>query len=267
MFAFRVNAHVLLCGIDAPSSAGANHAATESLRALVAAAEPLESAERSEITPLTSVIARRQPVAVSTIRLNPARHLDEALGYLSRDEAARAWRLHRVSDRRRYILAHGVLRTLLAQRLNTAPDLLEFHAGPNGKPELSPPNSHVKFSLAYGRAQIALGLAWRPLGIDIEPLRDDIEFEQIGQRFFTASELDYMCQGSRAEIRERFFYLWTRKEAIVKATGAGLEAISTVDVLVDRVVTRQTGSSVRCYSLQTLAAPPGHALALALQVE
>ena len=59
------------------------------------------------------------------------------LRILSSDERAKAEQFHFQSDRRRFILARGVLRTILSRYLNVEPQLLRFHHGPRGKPILT----------------------------------------------------------------------------------------------------------------------------------
>ena len=54
---------------------------------------------------------------------------------LSSEERERALRFRFETDRRRYIVAHGALRSILASYLNANPDDLQFSIGSNGKPK------------------------------------------------------------------------------------------------------------------------------------
>jgi hypothetical protein len=56
---------------------------------------------------------------------------------LSEDERSRAGRFARERDRRRYVVARGRLRKLLAQRLGADPREIELVHGANGKPALA----------------------------------------------------------------------------------------------------------------------------------
>ena len=58
-------------------------------------------------------------------------------GVLSGAERERAGRLRAEHDRRRYIVARGRLRELLAQRLGTRPESIDLVYGPRGKPALA----------------------------------------------------------------------------------------------------------------------------------
>lgn len=62
------------------------------------------------------------------------------------------------------------------------------------------------------------------VGIDIEPLDGVRNREKIAKKYFTFSEKEYV-----GDSRERFFEVWTAKEALCKLTGEGLGKISAVD--------------------------------------
>ena len=49
-----------------------------------------------------------------------------------------------------------------------------------------------------------------------------LEAEQIAERFFSAPEITLLQALSLQQKQETFFIFWTRKEAYLKATGAGL---------------------------------------------
>src|SRR5258708_6017768 len=57
---------------------------------------------------------------------------------LSADEVARAERFHFARDRQHFIVARGLLRTLLGRYLHIPPEDLSFAYNAYGKPELAP---------------------------------------------------------------------------------------------------------------------------------
>jgi len=103
------------------------------------------------------------------------------------------------------------------------------------------------------------------ISISLDALRDDIDVEGIGRRFFTADERDYLNCPSSGEKRKRFFYIWTRKEALVKAAGTGVDAIASVNVLDGAVTMEDESGLIGKYCLHTLSPPAGYVLSLALQ--
>jgi 4'-phosphopantetheinyl transferase len=143
---------------------------------------------------------------------------------LSPDEQARANRFHFQKDSNRYVMARGILRTILSRYLDSPPQDLQFCYSPIGKPSLAHPSgSSLCFNLSHS-GQIALyAVAWkREVGIDIEQICLERDCERIAERFFAASEqaaLSQLCPELRYQ---GFFNGWTRKEAFLKATGQGL---------------------------------------------
>ncbi len=141
------------------------------------------------------------------------------------NERARAERFHAAQDRKRFLVGRGLLRTILSLYVNKAPQALEFAYGPYGKPSLiaSPGESSLQFNVSHSHALFLCAVA-RDLhvGIDIEYVRAMPDAAQITARFF--SPWEYAAwHGLRATDRlESFFASWTRKEAFIKATEAGL---------------------------------------------
>jgi 4'-phosphopantetheinyl transferase len=209
--------------------------------------------------------ARAPAVAMASVRLDPARHLHEAGCCLSGEETQRAARFFNDADRVRYVLAHAMLRTLLARRLAATPAEVAFAATPKGKPRLADPAAQVTFNLSYGDGMAALAFASRPVGVDVETVRKDFAFSEIGRRFFRPDELRYLESGVGPDVRNRFFRLWTRKEAVLKMLGVGLSGIGELSVLRDFLVADGAHGSAMRSALRTLPSPLGHALALAVE--
>jgi 4'-phosphopantetheinyl transferase len=60
------------------------------------------------------------------------------------------------------------------------------------------------------------------VGIDNEYIREDIDTEQIAQKFFSQNEIKFLENAPEAKRKKIFYQLWTRKEAILKAMGKGI---------------------------------------------
>ena len=71
------------------------------------------------------------------------------------------------------------------------------------------------FSLTHSGTLAALAVSETPVGLDIEKIAP---VRRAAARALTIEERDYM----KADPERRFAYLWTRKEAVLKCTGAGL---------------------------------------------
>jgi 4'-phosphopantetheinyl transferase len=136
-------------------------------------------------------------------------------------------RFHFAPDRERYTVAHANLRRILAAYLNHPPQTLRFHINRFGKPELPDP---LNFNLSHSRTVAVLAVAHgQPVGVDVEDVRP-IEPE-VADAHFSPSELSDL-RGLQGDAWLTGFYrCWTRKEAILKAEGMGLNrALDTFDV-------------------------------------
>jgi 4'-phosphopantetheinyl transferase len=147
---------------------------------------------------------------------------------LSPEEQGRADRLHDAAYRRRFVLAHGALRSLLAAYLDVAPAAIAYVLGAHGKPALATPEgarAGVEFNLSHSRDIALIAVArGRPVGVDVQHWSESAEHLRLAERFFSPYERDALR--ALADETERvpgaFFAAWTRKEAYVKATGHGI---------------------------------------------
>ena len=156
---------------------------------------------------------------------------ENLLGTLSADELSRASRFRFEKDQRRFIGARGILRQILGAYLQKLPHSLQFLYGTNGKPVLAN-NDTFQFNLSHSENMVLYAITHnRNIGIDLERIREDVAIEQISSRFFSEAEIVSMQQLTESKRNELFFQYWTRKEALIKATGVGLSVpIETFDV-------------------------------------
>ena len=141
---------------------------------------------------------------------------------LSGDELSRADRFHFEGDRRRFVVARGVLRTLLGGYLDIAPAALAFSYTQHGKP-FTENCTQIHFNVSHSgeHALYAISPSCR-LGVDIESLDRDIDYNSLASRFFTPRECAVLLRVPEPDRKRAFLSCWTRKEAVVKALGNGL---------------------------------------------
>jgi 4'-phosphopantetheinyl transferase len=198
--------------------------------------------------------------------------LDEAL--LDDDERARSMRFVRPPDRRRFVLAHAALRLFLARCLDIHPAAVRYENGVHGKPRLAPGLPSLEFNLSHSGGLGVVAVARdRPVGVDVEQLRDVPDALSIADTHFSAAEREVLRSLPPAEQRGAFFRCWTRKEAVVKAVGEGFgRALDSFDVDLTpgslSALTRFDGSAgdVAGWSLRELPAPAGYEAAGAVAV-
>ena len=173
-------------------------------------------------------------------------------------------------DRKRFVVARGVLRTLLGDYLGRHPGSLGFGYNPYGKPHLAG-NSEVRFSTSHSHGLVLLAFArGRDVGVDIERVRADLGLEGIAARCFSPKEIASL-HPLRNGLRERaFFACWTRKEALAKAEGKGLalplrrfDATPAARAMV--LDTRGNPLGPTKWTLRELAPDPDYVAALAVE--
>jgi 4'-phosphopantetheinyl transferase len=144
-------------------------------------------------------------------------------------EQARAQRFAFDHLRRRYTVAHAMLRLLLAARLGADPAGLRFTAGEHGKPALSTGDG-PEFSLAHSgeRALVALS-DQAAVGVDIEQVRALRDADAVARRIMADGLL--AAYGAAADPTLFLLDVWARKEAVLKASGEGItRALREVDI-------------------------------------
>ena len=145
---------------------------------------------------------------------------DESI--LTVTERARAGRFVFDRDRRRFVAARGVLRTLLVQQAGAElPG--DFDLGEEGKPFLPHPGA-PSFNLSHsGRYALIAISETHEVGADIEEFKPVGDLEALAEHHFTVRERSmWSSDGPDGSRLACFLRGWTRKEACLKALGAGL---------------------------------------------
>jgi 4'-phosphopantetheinyl transferase len=98
----------------------------------------------------------------------------------------------------------------------------EILRGEHGKPH-APSLAGLDFNLSHARNHVLLAFARnQPLGVDLERIDRRLALEDLARRFFAPAEADALDRLSDDERLPAFLRLWTCKEAVLKAIGAGL---------------------------------------------
>ena len=98
-----------------------------------------------------------------------------------------------------------------------------------GKPYFSS-NCEIFFNISHSSNYVVCAIGDKPVGIDIEGGRKGRQ--NLARRFFDRAESDWI---EEAESDERFFRIWTLKEAYGKATGFGvLEVLDKIVYILEQ---------------------------------
>ena len=193
---------------------------------------------------------------------------------LSREELARAQKFRSKTGYREYIVTRGLLRQALSSAAGLDLAGVEFQYGEHGKPHLDPcmAGNAVAFNVSHshGLALVALTPGGR-LGVDLEKVRPEVEWRDLAGRYFSGAEYRALEGRPEEDGRKAFFACWTRKEAFVKALGAGVSyGLGEFDVSVDPeqdsadLTLRSGDEDAAGWLIRNLPVPAGYAAALAL---
>jgi 4'-phosphopantetheinyl transferase len=179
---------------------------------------------------------------------------------MAADERARLSRFAADLHRRQYAIGRGLLRMLIGAYLRCAPQFICFEYGPQGKPGIAGGAAdQLRFNVAHSGEVVALAFARNAdVGIDVERIVPTRDWLDVARQTCTRRELDDVSQLAPAGRAQRFFSIWTRREAFVKATGQGVRAL-TSDL--------EIPSATDGWIAVPVDAGPGYAAALAVHAD
>lgn len=153
----------------------------------------------------------------------PETGVTELSTWLTDEERRSAASCQTDRQRRRYIVARGFLRAVLAARLGCPPPAVQFAYGAHGKPALAAADATLDFNLSHSGELAVIALTdGAVVGVDVEPRGRRVEHARLAPRVCSPAELACYAALPEPQRGEFFLRLWTRKEAFVKATGEGI---------------------------------------------
>ena len=141
---------------------------------------------------------------------------------LSIEEQNRAISYIDEHSKNRFIINRIALRMLLGKYLNILPADILFITGPNNKPYVGNTENHgLYYNVSHSGDWMLIAISDSEVGIDIEQTDNDLGFEEVLPVCFSKEEIDLIQRSEQS--RDLFYLLWTRKEALLKATSKGLD--------------------------------------------
>ena len=176
-------------------------------------------------------------MTISSIRCQvwwarPAVETPRLLDLLDPIERTRYTAYHRTIDQLRFLTGRVVSKALAAEALAIEPAQVTLDSTcpdcgrPHGKPRVIPPSnfSGVLPELSISHSGNLVGVAMtpgQPVGLDVEQERD-VEIDGLVRMTLSAAEQTEFAAVPATDRDAAFFTYWSRKEAILKATGRGL---------------------------------------------
>ncbi len=142
---------------------------------------------------------------------------------LSTDEHTRASRYHHQKDTERFLVSRIALRFLVAKYSKIDPGNIEFAVGSNKKPFLRNAGAHdLHYNVSHSGDWILIAFSDAEIGTDIEMIDDVFSYGEILKQNFSGQEISFITEAKNQS--ENFYLLWTRKEALLKATSKGVDS-------------------------------------------
>ncbi len=144
---------------------------------------------------------------------------------LSPEEGEHYDRVRHSQARREFLLGRALARTTLSRYHDVKPAEWVFRLSPHGRPEIVRPPGHddLRFNLSHTRRLIGCAVTRGvDVGIDVEEIGRTGKPLELAERRFAPAEVETLRRLGSSELDEHFCFLWTLKEAFLKACGRGM---------------------------------------------
>lgn len=149
--------------------------------------------------------------------------LSHYLGFLSSAEKLRYDQYHPKAARL-FLISRVLVKTVLADKLGISPHQVNIQLHPNGKPFVQGSKA-VYFNLTHSADVIILAVTEEgEIGVDIEQVDREFEWMRVDS-VLAPTEIEWIKENELTDpfsVYQRFFQIWTLKEAYIKCTGEGM---------------------------------------------
>ncbi len=155
---------------------------------------------------------------------------------MSEEKKRRVDRFRFEDDKKRTVVGEMLARRAISEWCSVPEKIIVFEIAQHGKPYAKDLN--VEFNISHSADMVVCAVDATPVGIDVEKIRPvDLN---TAKRIFSEEEIGYIFGGVpdiedynhylNDAILQRFFELWTKKEAYGKLVGMGVFAESNATV-------------------------------------
>ena len=139
---------------------------------------------------------------------------------LSEQERTRMEYYQQEKDQLRYLFTQSSKREILGEYLKRPPQEIIFKENEHGKPSAE----GLEFSISHTEGISLLAVsAQSPIGIDVERIKPLQDLNELVHRISSKAEkTSFKTLGNEQQL-EKFYHLWTAKEAYLKSLGIGFE--------------------------------------------
>lgn len=168
---------------------------------------------------------------------------------LTKPELEKMSRFFKKDDAIRFALGKYFIRKIVSKKLNIEPANIDFLLTNENKPYLP----GVEFNISHSGNYVTIAISNKPIGIDVEMVKNHFDHDELARACFTLNERKLISN------LHDFYIFWTRKEAILKASGEGL-----VDNLLEiECISQTVKRHQNIYELRSYAIDENHLMSLA----
>jgi phosphopantetheinyl transferase len=139
--------------------------------------------------------------------------------FLNEEEKNKAFRMIKHAAERS-VVCRSICKKILSEHLKVDIEKISFNYGKNGKPYLLQNEKNLHFNISHSKGLAVLGICYdSPIGIDVEFIDEKCNIFPLMDFFMYEDEKKWTLE---TDTLNRFFIIWTLKEAILKKTGIGI---------------------------------------------
>ncbi len=171
--------------------------------------------------------------------------LDYCKSILNEQDFKYAFTRKKESEQLQKIITRAILKILLAKTLQQPVHTIEIAKDANGKPFCQ--NALLKnihFSISDATNYIAISIAQSPVGIDIEIIKPQFQYQDIASSYFHQNEINALKNANDPLML--FYRFWTSKESLLKLDGNGLtDYLNELDMTEGEKINKFQGMNIQ----------------------
>ena len=155
---------------------------------------------------------------------------------MSKEKKRRVDRFRFENDKQRTVAGEMLARRAISEWCGVPEESIAFEVAEHGKPYAKDLN--IEFNISHSADMVVCVVDDKPVGVDIEKIRPvdlntakRIFGEEVGYIFGSVPDIEDYNHYLNDAVLQRFFELWTKKEAYGKLVGTGLFAVLNVDAI------------------------------------
>lgn len=164
---------------------------------------------------------------VVLIDLSKVSH-SQALSFESHLDVFERGRFKKIANKEKrhsFVVCRFVTKLLISEFFHVDPSTLHFQYTERGKPYMTTPG--IEFNISHSGNFALIGVSHHQIGVDIEKINPNRNFKMLAETVLSEGERRWVfVDGNQVnpheEVIQRFYQLWTLKEARLKCDGDGL---------------------------------------------